>query len=44
MNYDVLGLAVRKAVSRKRKQPAEALFDEDWAKEIEEYREAKKTK
>ena len=42
LNYEVLGSAVRKAVSRERSTPAEALFEDDWAEEIAEYRETKK--
>ena len=42
LNYEVVGSAVRKAVSKKRSQPAEALFEDDWAEEIAEYRETKK--
>jgi len=42
LNYEVVGSAVRKAVSKKRSQPAEALFEDDWAEEITEYRETKK--
>ena len=42
LNYEVVGSAVRKAVSRKRSEPAESLFEDDWAEEIAEYRETKK--
>ena len=44
LNYEVVGAAVRKAVLRERSEPKEALFEDDWAEEIAEYRESKKRK
>ena len=44
LNYEVVGSAVRKAVSKKRSSPAEALFEDDWAEEIIEYRGNKNKK
>lgn len=42
LNYEVVGSAIRKAVSRDMSQPMAAMFEDNWADEIAEYREAKK--
>ena len=41
LNYEIVGSAVRKAVSRKRNESSEGLFDDNWAEEISTYRKTK---
>ena len=41
LNYEIVGSAVRKAVSRKSNESREGLFDDNWAEEISTYRRTK---
>ena len=42
LNYEVVGSAVRRAVSRKRASLSEPMFEDDWSEEISEYHESKR--
>ena len=44
LNYEVIGSAVRKAVSRRRGNINESIFDDDWSEEISEYYETRSGK
>ena len=44
LNYEVVGSAVRRAVSRKRASLSEPMFEDDWSEEISEYHESKSGK
>ena len=44
LNYEVIGSAVRKAVSRRRGNINESIFDDDWSEEISEYYETRSEK
>ena len=44
LNYEVIGSAVRKAVSRRRGNINESIFDDDWSEEISEYHETRSEK
>ena len=44
LNYEVVGSAVRRAVSKKRESLSEPIFEDDWAEDIEEYHESKSRK
>ena len=44
LNYEVVGSAVRKAVSRKRASLSEPIFEDDWAGEIADYHKSRRGK
>ena len=44
LNYEVVGSAVRRAVSKKRESLSEPIFEDDWSEEISEYHESRKGK
>ena len=44
LNYEVVGSAVRRAVSRKRASLSEPIFEDDWSEEISDYHESKSEK
>lgn len=41
LNYEVVGMAVRKSISRRKGKADEPLFDDGWAKDIAEYHESR---